>query len=99
MPKRDRNDIRKLQIVENQDNLRVVAYFENGDTLQDFGGFWYCWQLVGDNRVVWSSIGYNKTTVKKPNATEVHVYKYPQEGAAVDHANIRAVWPLEKGEH
>jgi len=98
-PSRDRNDIRKLQIIEDQDNLHVIAYFENGDVLQDFAGYWYCWQLGGRNGVVWSPIGHNKSAVGKPNATEVYVYKYPQEDSTVDHSNIRAIWAPEKVGH
>ncbi len=68
---RNRNDVRKLQIVEYGDLLRVVAYFENGDILREFGGNWYCWQVGGRNEVVWSPIGYNKPYIRKPNAAEV----------------------------
>lgn len=92
---RNREDIRRIDIVETQDSLIAKAYYADKSLVKDFKGYWYGWQIIQGRGVVWTSLGHQRSSISKPSAskfTEIQVYKYGGVDENVPASNTRAVW-------
>lgn len=91
---RNKEDIRRIEVIDEGTDLFAKAYYGDGSTEQNFLGFWYGWQIVPKG-IMWTPLGHSKSRIPKPPSgqfTEIQVYKYEQEDKNVNPANTYGVW-------
>lgn len=101
---KDRQDIRRLEIMKENETLKAIAYYVDGTPDTKFQGYWYGWQIAPNSRlgVLWTPLGVlSEMQIPKGNFTEISVWLYKQDGPdGADH-NLHAVYHCKQsnGDH
>ncbi len=85
-------DIRRIAIVDDNVNLKAVAFYSDGTADKGFKAYWFGWQIAGGS-VVWTSLGDRSNAIKIPNkCSEIHAYIQPVSSDKPEATNLFGVW-------